>query len=151
MIGDFNKVVLSISSVDRYTTLFCALVDRGRLVYVNAGNTPPMLVRFSGETPSIERLTAGGMPVGLLGIARYEEAALDLHPGDLVVAFSDGIGEATNEQGQIWDESEIERVLLACRDCSAQHVVERLVAAADAFTGSAEQADDMTAVVARVL
>jgi sigma-B regulation protein RsbU (phosphoserine phosphatase) len=151
MIGDFNKVVLSISSVDRYTTLFCALVDRGRLVYVNAGNTPPMLVRFSGETPSIERLTAGGMPVGLLGIARYEEAALDLHPGDLVVAFSDGIGEATNEQGQIWEENEIEKVLLACRDCPAQQVVERLVAAADAFTGSAEQADDMTAVVARVL
>jgi sigma-B regulation protein RsbU (phosphoserine phosphatase) len=120
-------------------------------VYVNAGNTPPMLVRFAGGTPRIERLTAGGMPVGLLGVARYEEAVLELHPGDLLVAFSDGIGEATNEQGQIWEESEIEQILLGCQGFTAQQVVDRLVAAADAFTGAAEQADDMTAVVVRVV
>jgi sigma-B regulation protein RsbU (phosphoserine phosphatase) len=151
MIDGFNKVVHSISSADRYTTLFCALVEKDRLVYVNAGNTPPMLVRFSEKPLRIERLNAGGMPVGLLSIARYEEAATDLRSGDLLVSFSDGIGEATNAQGEIWEESVIERLLLNCAGKPAQEVVDLLVNAADEFTGEAEQADDMTVIVARVI
>jgi sigma-B regulation protein RsbU (phosphoserine phosphatase) len=151
MVNDFNKVVHSISSSERYTTLFCGLIDRHKLVYVNAGNEPPMLVRHSSPTPIVERLDAGGMPVGLMGIARYEQAELDLHPGDLLVSFSDGIGEATNEHGEIWEEVEIEKILLDCPSLTAQQVVNRIVAAADGFTGAAEQADDMTVVAARVL
>lgn len=151
MVNDFNKVVHSISSSERYTTLFCGLIDRRKLIYVNAGNEPPMLVRHSSPTPTVERLDVGGMPVGLLGIARFEQAELDLHPGDLLVSFSDGIGEATNERGEIWEEVEIEKILLDCPSLSAQQVVDRIVAAADGFTGAAEQADDMTVVAARVL
>jgi sigma-B regulation protein RsbU (phosphoserine phosphatase) len=151
MVDDFNKVVHSISSSERYTTLFCALLDGGRCVYVNAGNTPPMLVRSREGKVGIERLTAGGMPVGLLGIARYEQGELQLEPGDLLVSFSDGIAEAVDEQGNIWDEAEIEKLLQESPGLSAQEVVNRLVAATDAFAGAAEQADDMTVVVARVV
>jgi sigma-B regulation protein RsbU (phosphoserine phosphatase) len=151
MIDGFNKVVHSISSSDRYTTLFCALIERDRLIYVNAGNTPPMLVRFSQSPMCIERLTAGGMPVGLLSIARYEEAGAELKSGDLLVSFSDGIGEATNAKGEIWEETVIEKLLLNCGGKPAQEVVDALVKAADEFTGEAEQADDMTVIVARVI
>jgi phosphoserine phosphatase RsbU/P len=151
LMNDFNRSVFSSSSSDRYSTLFCALMDvpRRRLTYVNAGHIPPVLIRAGSD--QVERLQAGGLPVGLLDIVRYAEDTVELGSGDLLVLYSDGIGEATNINDDIWDEAEVERIALANRAKPVEEIVKLLVEAADVFTGAAEQHDDMTLMVLRVV
>lgn len=151
LMNDFNRSVFSSSSSDRYSTLFCALLDlpKRKLTYVNAGQLPPLLLRAGSD--QAERLQAGGLPVGLLDIVRYAEDTVELGSGDLLVLYSDGIGEATNINDDIWDEAEVERIVVASRTQPVHDIVARLVEAADAFTGEAEQHDDMTLMVLRVI
>jgi sigma-B regulation protein RsbU (phosphoserine phosphatase) len=151
LMNDFNKAVYSFSTADKYSTLFCGLwhpADR-KLTFVNAGGCPPMLLRSASGT--VERLTEGGCPVGLLGIARYAQAEVTLEPGDVVLCFSDGISEATNIREDIWEEADLEKVLQSVGSQPIQEIIQRVVGAADDFTGEAEQADDMTVVALKVL
>jgi phosphoserine phosphatase RsbU/P len=153
VVADLNNLIHS-SSADHYSTLFCGLVDprSHRLAYVNAGQCSPMLVRYGGEANvTIERLTAGGTPPGLLPFAQYEQGSAILRNGDVLVCFSDGISEACNARQELWQEQEIEDILRSAPGASAGQVVERVVRGADAFCGHAEQADDMTIVAVRVL
>ncbi|WP_321472476.1 SpoIIE family protein phosphatase [uncultured Paludibaculum sp.] len=151
LVNDFNKAVYSFSTSDKYSTLFCAHLDPSsrRMTFVNAGGCPPMLLRAA--TGRVERLDAGGCPVGLLGFSRYQQAEVQLESGDVLLCFSDGISEATNAAEAIWEESELEQILRGVGSASVQAIVESVVAAADAFTGDAEQADDMTVVVMKAL
>ncbi len=151
LVNDFNKAVYSFSTSDKYSTLFCAMLDvqTRRMAFVNAGGCPPMLLRAA--TGRVERLDAGGCPIGLLGFSRYQQAEVQLQPGDVLLCFSDGISEATNSAEEIWEESELEQILRSAGNCPAPRIVECAVAAADAFTGDAEQADDMTVVAMKAL
>jgi sigma-B regulation protein RsbU (phosphoserine phosphatase) len=151
LMGDFNKAVYSFSTADKYSTLFCGLLNvaSGKLTYVNAGQVRPMLMRCgSGK---IERLDCGGLPVGLLDISEYEQGSVELQPGDAVLCFSDGISEATNAKGEMWDESEVLKIAGTCGGLSAKQMIQRLVEVTDAFAGEAEQNDDMTVVAIRTL
>ena len=68
-----------------------------------------------------------------------------------MACFSDGITEATNRDGEMWDESEIDKNLYENRHSSSAELLEKLVQALDDYMGTAEQADDMTIVILRVL
>ena len=153
LVADINESVCASSTPGRYSTLFCGLVDSNcrRLTYVNAGQCAPMLLRRREGHTTIERLTAGGTPPGLLPMAQYDEGTTELQPEDIVVCYSDGISEASNPNEELWQESEIEKLLRTANGWNAREVTERLVQAADAFAGEAEQADDMTVVTLRVL
>ena len=148
LVAELNNSVHASASAGRYSTLFCGIIDprSRRLTYVNAGQSAPMLVRGAG----IEHLSSGGFPVGMLPKASYEEGAAELAPGDVLVCFSDGITDACNPEGELWDEACVERVLLAASVSSAQELTERLVREADAFAAGTEQADDMTVVTIRL-
>jgi len=151
LMSDFNNAVYTFSTADKYSTLFCALLDarNRKLTYVNAGQVRPMLLR-SGDA-SIERLDSDGFPIGMLEGSAYDQAKVSFEPGDAVLCFSDGISEATNSRGEMWDESEVEKVVRASRGQSAEQMIASLVEAADRFTGDAEQADDMTVVAIRAV
>jgi sigma-B regulation protein RsbU (phosphoserine phosphatase) len=155
LLAGLNESVHASSSLSpgRYSTLFCGFTDPcfHRLMYVNAGQCAPMLLRRREKGVAIERLATGGTPVGLLPMAQYEEGAIALQPGDTLICFSDGISEACNSKGEFWRESQIEDLLRKTADSSAQEITERVVGGADAFTGDAEQADDMTVVTLRIL
>jgi phosphoserine phosphatase RsbU/P len=150
LIGDLNKAAYSFTTADKYSTLFCGLLDVAtrKLTYVNAGQVRPMLLR-AGDG-QVERLDSDGFPVGLLDGSEYDQGEALLHPGDAVVCFSDGISEATNAKDEMWNESEVERIVRTCRGLTAHQMIDLLVEATDRFTGEAEQADDMTVVAIRV-
>jgi sigma-B regulation protein RsbU (phosphoserine phosphatase) len=150
LMNKFNDAVRRSSSPERYSTLFCGQIDKQRksLTYVNAGHIGPMLLRVSG---ALERLDVGGMPVGLFDRARYEEGTVPLASGDVLVCYSDGISEATNAAGELWEEGGIEQLLRQSVGGPASELVEKIVRAADDFAGGAEQADDMTVVALRIL
>ena len=88
-----NHQVFGSSLASRYATLFSGTFDGSTrtLHYVNAGHNPPMVIRPNG---SIVWLETGGAPVGLFPDSTYKEGTVQLHPGDLVVAYTDGVAEA---------------------------------------------------------
>jgi serine phosphatase RsbU (regulator of sigma subunit) len=88
-----NDLVFHELQPDRFVTMFYAQVDRwnGELVYVNAGHDPPLLVRADGD---IETLESGGLLLGVLREARFEEGCVRLAPGDALVLYTDGAVEA---------------------------------------------------------
>lgn len=94
----------------RFITLFLAAYDpgTGRLRFVNAGQTPPLLRRQDG---SIERLTTGGVALGMFDGSEYEEGETMLAPGEALVMYSDGITEAESPDGTPFDEAGLERTL----------------------------------------
>jgi phosphoserine phosphatase RsbU/P len=153
VMGDFNRSVHSRTPPDKYTTLFCGVYDGNNrtLRYVNAGHVPPFLVRRGDGTVRVERLPGGGLPLGLLPMAKYEDEKVQLRPGDEVFVFSDGISEATNANDDIWEEAQLDAAVLSASGKSAVDAAQSLADAADVFADGAEQADDMTLVVLRVL
>jgi len=151
VMGELNKSVFYCSAAERYSTLFCGVLDaaRRKLTFVNAGHVKPILVRASAGG-HIERPSDGGVPIGVLPMAQYTDAVVAVEPGDLIVCFSDGVSEASNPADEMWSEEAAAAVVAEYRDRSVEKVVGSLVRAADEFASGARQFDDMTVIAVRI-
>ena len=149
VLTELNDTFFESSNPERYSTLLCGVIssDRKLFSYANAGHIPPLLIHADGR---LERLLEADCPVALLPSMSYHQATAALEPGDTLVIVSDGIVEAFNLEGDLWDEAEIDRVLLANREAPLQQLPELLCAAVDSFAAGAEQHDDMTVVAVRI-
>src|SRR5712692_3175731 len=127
------------------TTFYGILGADGSFTYCNAGHNAPLLVTAS----AIRRLETGGVVLGLFEHAAFEEETVTLMPGDLIVAFSDGVTEAMNPNSEEFTDDR----LLACADAhrgrTPQEVLDALLAAVRAFCAGATQSDDVTVVMVR--
>jgi sigma-B regulation protein RsbU (phosphoserine phosphatase) len=152
MVGNVNRLVYQASTSNRYATFFYAQYDPAsrRLTYVNAGHNPPMLFRPHADDWEVLRLTVGGMVVGLLEGCPYRQESTSLEPGDLLVAFTDGITEAMNAADEEWGEERLIVTVKSLAGFPAAQILSRIMDAADAFAHGAGQHDDMTLVVLRV-
>jgi sigma-B regulation protein RsbU (phosphoserine phosphatase) len=152
MMGKVNRLVYESSATNRYATFFFATYNMQtcELIYVNAGHNPPFLIRRSGDNFQVERLEAGGPVIGLLPFAQYEEQRCVLQPGDLLLAYTDGISEAMAENEEEWGEDRMLAAAQTLPDESAQQVLEYLFTEADLFTGKAPQFDDMTLLILKL-
>jgi len=152
LVTHLNRLIYEASAINRYATFFFGILDpaASRFHYVNAGHNPPVLLRKSaGGSYECIRLECGGPVIGLLPEASYEQGSLPIHPGDLLVAFTDGISEAMNAADEEWGE---DRMILAAQQASdgtAEDIVKAIFAAADVFAAGASQHDDMTVLVMR--
>src|SRR6516225_9943347 len=148
-----NNLVYEASSASRYATFFYAEYDpRSRqLSYVNAGHTPPVVLRKSAAACQVFRLESGGPVIGLLRQGRYQRDSFRLKPRDLVVLFTDGVSESMNARNEEWGEDRLIELAETCFGLPASEVMTRILAAAEAFAAGAPQHDDMTLVVLRVL
>jgi len=151
VMNELNKSVFYCAAAERYSTLFCGVLDaaRRKLTYVNAGHVHPILVRAAAGG-KIERPSDGGLPIGVLPVVRYTDATVDVEPGDLIVCISDGVSEATNPGDEMWGERAAAAVVAEYRDGSVEKVVGSLVRAADEFAAGAKQFDDMTVIAVRI-
>ncbi|HTG60986.1 MAG TPA: PP2C family protein-serine/threonine phosphatase [Terriglobia bacterium] len=134
----------------RFTTAFLAdLEPEARaLTYVSAGHNAPILRRASGQ---IERLEAGGLPLGIARGARHNYGNTTLSSGDLLVIFTDGVVEAHNGSGEEYGEPRLLQLLSSPPVSSAGDDLRRLMASVDTFVGTARQHDDITCLVLRCL
>ena len=149
MMANLNRLIFDATPSNRYATFFYGQYDPAnrKLVYVNAGHNPPMVLRGA----EVIRLDTGGSVIGLFPVARYEQAALDLQKGDVLVLFTDGISESMNAQDEEWGEEALEQAARQCDGMPAAGILERLIEEADAFAAGAPQHDDMTIVALRVV
>jgi len=150
--ANVNTLLYEASDINRYATFFFAELDCGSrtLQYVNAGHNAPAVLRKEEGAWRIFRLEDGGPVVGLLPGAAYEEQTLDLLPGDILLAFTDGISEAMNAAQDEWGEDRMIAEAQAHADLNAAELLHRLFRAADSFAAGAPQHDDMTLLVMRL-
>jgi sigma-B regulation protein RsbU (phosphoserine phosphatase) len=150
MMQKVNRLVYEASSSSRYATFFFAILDpkTREFRYVNAGHNPPVLVNKTGE---LQRLEACGPVVGLLPFATYETVSLILQPGDLLIAYTDGISEAMTAEDEEWGETRMLEAVPRRPTALAAEVLQQVFRAADEFTAGAEQHDDMTLLVMKIM
>ena len=129
-------------------TFFYARVDDDarELRYINAGHLPPILVR-SGE---LQELTTGGSVIGLFDGLSYEEGGVALQPGDVLVAFTDGVPEAQNAAEEEFGDVRLKELLTKIAHLDAQEIAARLLAELKAWIQDASQYDDLTFIVLKV-
>ena len=145
-----NRLVYEQTPGSRFITMFVAAIEPATwtLTYINAGQTPPLLRRRTG---AIETLTTGGIALGMFDRATYEAAELTLGPGDLLVAYSDGVTEAESPAGVPFDEAGLRHLVETHHDDGLDDLGEAIVAAVVAHADSARLADDLTVLAARRL
>lgn len=132
----------------QYVTAFVGQYDAqvNTLTYSSAGHPYPRLVR--GD--SLVRLEpATGLPLGISATSRYEEASVQLLPGDRLVAFTDGITESINAAHELFDDHRFDAVLSAPAK-SAAELLNQIVSAVKTFRGPCPAIDDETCLVALV-
>lgn len=132
---------------EKYATMFLGFYDgsKRRLTYSNGGHLPPILLRSDGST---RRLDCGGTVVGLFDDCYYPETSVDLHDGEIFLAYSDGVTEPENEFGEFGEQRLIELVW-ENRHLPLARITEIVTAAVDDWIGENEQPDDITLVLAR--
>jgi len=127
------------------TALYAVIGSKGELTYCNAGHNPPMVFGKDG----IQRLEKGGLILGLFEHATFEEGTATLDPGDLLVAFSDGVTEALSTEGEEYGEQRLLDCVQANREKSVAELLDSIFASVREFTAGAVQSDDVTALVLR--
>lgn len=152
VISEINQTIYRCSSADRYSTLFCGVLDlkEKQFTYVNAGHVSPILVRRGKN--KVEHLhNVGGLPIGMLPTSSYEEETIEIKPEDLIICISDGISEVVNAEGEMWDERQVEEVVQQYHHCPVNEIVKAIVHHAERYSAKADQYDDMTIAAIRIL
>ena len=107
-------------------TLFYAVLDvpSRRMIYVNAGHQPPIVLRANGE---VEELRSGGVPLGMFESPRYFEGVAALDVGDLFVLYTDGIVESSDAREDQYGRERLVTTLEACRTEPAEDICDRVM------------------------
>jgi phosphoserine phosphatase RsbU/P len=131
----------------KYATMFLGCYDPNARVlrYCNAGHLPPIIVRASGEAFALD---INGTVVGLFDGVTYEESTVVMQPGDIFVAYSDGVTEPENEFGE-FGEDRLIALIKEHRRKPLPRIAEIVTGAVADWIGAAEQPDDVTIVLAR--
>ncbi|MBA3639027.1 MAG: serine/threonine-protein phosphatase, partial [Acidobacteria bacterium] len=110
------------------------------------GHYLPVIVHADGSTC---RLSEGGPVLGVFGDATYEQAHVQIAPGDRLVLFTDGVTEARNQDDEEYGEDRLIHAAIENRACSAPALEARLTQDVATFTGGQLQ-DDATLIVVAV-
>jgi phosphoserine phosphatase RsbU/P len=148
LLARLNGQVLRHAPRSRFVTLFLAVCEPGgRMVWVNAGQTPPKLLRAGGGS---ESLHASGLALGMFEGTAYQTQCTMLEPGDLLVAYSDGITEAEHEvTHQPFDEAGLDAVLSTCASSATPEISRAIFDAVTAHVANSRVADDLTLLIVK--
>ena len=147
LLGRLNHHLYESTPPEKYATLFLAMYDgrTHRLTYSNGGHLPPILIGTDG---TIRRLEAGGTVVGLFDQVTYDEGSCEMHPGEIFLAYSDGVTEPENDFGE-FGEARLIDIVRENRHLPLPQISQIVTMAVDDWIGDNEQPDDVTLVLAR--
>jgi len=143
-----NTLISEITRGDRFITLFWILLDDENLslTYVNAGHNPPFLIR--GE--EIIRFDKGGIFLGFLPNADFEQEIVPVQSGDILVAYTDGVSEVQNGAGTEYGEKRIIRFARRNRHLPVAEIADRLDRDILTFSQKEKFRDDFTILMIKV-
>jgi len=178
LVASMNRLLHMSTDAASYATFFYAQFDEKTsiLTYVNAGHNPPLLVRATSTAKAqsvgqvvaagieaaalgagannglidICKLTTGGPIIGAFHECQYEQEAIAMHSGDLLIAYTDGVTEAFNPDDEEFSEERLHELVGACAHLSVQAITEKIVSAVRDWAQDTPQNDDLTLVVMKV-
>jgi sigma-B regulation protein RsbU (phosphoserine phosphatase) len=155
LVARMNEFVFRSTPASKYATFFYAQLDEQcrQLRYVNAGHNPPYLLRAvtaGSPSPAIEELSVGGTVVGMFPEMAYEEATVELRPGDVLLIFTDGVPEAHNTENEEFGEERLQQLLRRTAHFPADEISARISAEMKDWIQDAEQYDDLTFIVMKM-
>jgi sigma-B regulation protein RsbU (phosphoserine phosphatase) len=147
-ISAVNRYLAETIPLNRFITLFCAELDpaTGMLSFLNAGHNPPLIAHAGG---SMEQLAAGGIPLGIVGDAVYREGRTQLHPGDALVIYSDGVSETQNAAGEEFGPVRLYNTVARYLESTAAGIRDKIEADLTKFAQGTPAGDDITLVIVK--
>lgn len=159
IVSRVNQALCRDTLDNEFATLFYGVLDphRLRLTYCNAGHEPPIVVSMpEGRAPAISdlhELTTGGMAVGVDPAQRYQRGSFDFKPGDVMLAYTDGLPDTMSFDGEKYGKKRVRQALLdvlsAEPDATADKIADHIVWENRRFSGLNKRVDDTTLVVLR--
>jgi sigma-B regulation protein RsbU (phosphoserine phosphatase) len=145
IVSHLNRHLFRNTSDERYATCFFGVYDAEtrQLHYTNAGHLPPVYIHGT----KVRRLETGGMVVGLFSEVPFQQGAVEIEHGGMLVAYSDGLIEPENVYGEEFGTDRLIDVVTRNREKSPNDIAQAMMTAAEEWSGSPEQADDMTVIV----
>ena len=147
LVARANQQLYADTAADKFSTLFFGCYDEqeSALVYSNAGHLPPFLIR-GGE---VRQLDVSGLVAGAFPHSQYESSKIELRPGDLFVAYTDGVTEPENAYEEEFGEQRLIEALLRHADRPIDEIIQAVMQEVIDWTGETTLQDDMTMLVAR--
>jgi sigma-B regulation protein RsbU (phosphoserine phosphatase) len=151
LVTTLNQWICHNIPLTKFISLVCIELQPGTgsdtmVSYTNAGHPPPILVRRDG---TIERLEAAGIVLGVHDSGTYERSEFRMDPGELLVLFTDGVTEARNERGEMYEEDRLLKFVQSDNSTSLDVLLADLMSDVLHFTGKRQLDDDFTAVLLR--
>lgn len=146
LVERLNAQIFRHSPASRFITIFYAVYSPsdGTLVYVNAGQNPPLVRRSSGR---YERLGGTGVALGMFDRSTYKAVQTRIEPGDMLLMYSDGITEAENPSGQPLEEPGLEAMVDSYPDASPAQLGAHIIKAVETYAQASRFADDLTILI----
>ncbi len=145
-----NNLLFESTASDIYVSAVYGVLDTKNKIFtfVNAGHNAPILRCATGK---MEYLIEGGIALGMFENSKYEERALSLNPGDILVFYTDGVTEAKNEKEEEFGTRRLKQIIDESQKSDAHQILKNIYQAIKDFTGDLPQADDLTMIVIKVL
>ncbi len=128
------------------TLVYLELTENsGKMRLLNAGHLPPLVLRGA----NVEELPHGAPALGLMKTSKFDELTVEIAPGDLFVAYSDGVTEARNERDEFLGDQRLKAIVGKSAGISPDRLGERILSTVDAFVGEAPRSDDLSLVIVK--
>jgi len=147
-IENFNKMACMECREGEFITLYYATIDAvaRTMTYCNCGHEPAVLIR-DGHAMDLAR---GGLVLGVDPCAKYETETVDLHDGDCLLFYTDGLIDAMDFNSELWGRDRMLEATMRFADCPADHLVRNILAYRRRFAGLARQVDDTSIIAVKV-
>ncbi|MCK5685607.1 SpoIIE family protein phosphatase [bacterium] len=146
-----NLLVKDAENNYMFVTFFASILHSKEraITYSNAGHNPPILIR--ADSQKIEELTEGGIVMGIFKDSQYEAVKIQLEVGDLLFYFTDGVIEAKSPENEFFGKEYLIKLLKENMEKSASEILSLIKSEVFKFTDIAEQFDDVTMIVVKVV
>jgi phosphoserine phosphatase RsbU/P len=151
MVATINRLLWSSTGGVNYVTFFYAQFDQSTrlLAYVNAGHNPPLFFR-ADHSDGFLQLSSGGTVVGIFEHCAYEQGSVQMGPGDVLLAYTDGLSEALDVRGEEFGEARVRGVLAETSQMSVDEIRDEMARRVREWCADAPQHDDLTFIVMKV-
>lgn len=148
-ISHLNEIMSESIVAGTYTTLFFGELDTEKRIftYCNAGHFPPLVIRKNGEVVKLEE---GGTVIGFIKEAVYKQASVEIFPGDLLLLYTDGLIEAKNSHGKVFDLDKVIRLIQNNPESTAEELKENILTMVKKFVRKPYFDDDLTFVLIKI-
>lgn len=142
-----NKIIEKATASGKFITFFLGVLDpiNHTISYSNAGHENPVLIKNG----NISRLNEGGLPLGIFEDSNYVENEISINPGDMLVIFSDGISDASNDLGNFFTEDRLIDMIRENRKLDPESLIELICKSIKDFVDNTPQFDDITLSVVK--